>query len=87
MVRDHHSRFDSKRTWLTISLVTVQVVVTQRHVVVTGKRGKLERTFKHLQLELTTLDEGRRIRVDAWLSTKKVRALGRPVMVATLTIP
>merc|ERR1711916_124112 len=55
--------------YITI-LPDVTVEANQRHVKVTGKRGTLERTFRHIQVELTPLEDGR-IRVDAWFSTRK----------------
>jgi large subunit ribosomal protein L9e len=53
----------------------VTVTVDRRYIKVEGKRGSLERTFKHLQLEITHL--GEKIRVDSWFSTKKALACVR----------
>eukprot|EP00055_Hartaetosiga_balthica_P005378 m.15681 g.15681 ORF g.15681 m.15681 type:complete len:191 (+) comp4507_c1_seq1:42-614(+) len=54
----------------------VDVDITCRNVKVTGKRGSLERSFKHLQLEITKVSD-KKYRVDAWFSNKKALACVR----------
>jgi large subunit ribosomal protein L9e len=51
--------------------------VNERHVVVTGpghdgKGAKLERTFRHLKLEMRMVSP-KKLRVDAWFANRKVR--------------
>lgn len=45
----------------------------------TGKRGTLHRSFKHLNLDIQLVDEGRAIRVDLWFGTRKQSACIRTV--------
>eukprot|EP00043_Microstomoeca_roanoka_P005965 m.59181 g.59181 ORF g.59181 m.59181 type:complete len:189 (-) comp13209_c1_seq1:204-770(-) len=54
----------------------VTVTIKNRKVTVTGKRGTLNRSFKHLQLEITRVSQ-EKIRVDAWLSDRKALACVR----------
>ncbi len=49
----------------------VKVDVKCRHVKVSGKRGSLERSFRHVQLEFT-MESPEKLRIDCWFGTKKV---------------
>jgi len=66
------------------SLPLVELILNRRHVTVKGKRGTLERNFKHAQLELVyeeIKEEGKptkkQLRVDSWFANKKVWVWGR----------
>lgn len=48
----------------------VKVKLRSREVTVTGPRGTLVRSFKHLNLELTLVGK-RRLRVDVWFAKRK----------------
>ena len=50
----------------------VEVTIKTRNVTVKGPRGSLNRSFKHLQLDVRKLD-AKTISVDAWHASKKVR--------------
>lgn len=55
----------------SLPLYAVQLEVKARHIKVTGKRGTLERSFRHVQLEFT-LESPEKLRVQCWFGTKKV---------------
>lgn len=55
------------------------VEVNSREVTVTGKRGTLHRSFKHLNLDIQRINNGRAIRVDLWFGTRKQGACIRTV--------
>jgi len=64
----------------------VELILNRRHVTVKGKRGTLERNFKHAQLELVyeeIKEEGKptkkQLRVDSWFANKKQLAQIRTV--------
>merc|ERR1712166_893567 len=54
------------------------VVVNERHIVVTGPRGKLERTFRHANLEIKMV-KANKMRVDAWFANRKELAVVRTI--------
>merc|ERR1711935_1274372 len=56
----------------------VTLTVNERHIVVKGPRGTLERTFKHLNLELQMVSE-KKLRVDAWFANRKELAVVRTI--------
>ena len=49
---------------------TVKVKLRGREVTVTGPRGTLVRSFRHLNLELTLVGK-KRLRVDVWFAKRK----------------
>merc|ERR1712100_911946 len=55
----------------------VTVTCKARHVTVTGPRGKLERSFKHVQLDMRMVSP-QKLRVDLWFGTRK-QVAGRTV--------
>jgi len=57
----------------------VTVTCKARHVTVTGPRGKLERSFKHMQLEMQMVADGKKLRVDSWFANRKELAVVRTV--------
>ena len=55
------------------------ITIKSRVVTVEGPRGKLTRDFKHRSLEFTTVDDGKRVRVDCWFGKKKQLAALRTI--------
>merc|ERR1712129_79275 len=49
-----------------------------RTVTVTGPRGKLEREFKHIQIDITEVGDGK-LRLDLWFGTRKQTATIRTI--------
>jgi ribosomal protein L6P/L9E len=49
----------------------VEVTLNRRTVTVKGKRGELVRNFRHVQLEITKVDDTK-LRIDAWFANRKV---------------
>merc|ERR1719454_589257 len=70
------------RTILSTNFVDVikdtTVTVDQRHIVVTGPRGKLERTFRHANLEIKMVTPTK-MRVDSWFANRKELAVVRTI--------
>ena len=56
----------------------VTVTCKARHVTVTGPRGKLERSFKHVQLDMRMVSP-QKLRVDLWFGTRKQVATIRTI--------
>ena len=56
----------------------VTVMCKARHVTVTGPRGKLERSFKHVQLDMRMVSP-QKLRVDLWFGTRKQVATIRTI--------
>ena len=56
----------------------VTVTCKARHVTVTGPRGKLERSFKHVQLDMRMVSD-QKLRVDLWFGTRKQVATIRTI--------
>lgn len=54
----------------------VDVKIKSRTVSVTGPRGTLERSFKHVNLDLVVVNP-RTLRVDLWFGTRKQTASDR----------
>eukprot|EP00244_Chara_vulgaris_P011368 TRINITY_DN55_c0_g1_i5.p1 TRINITY_DN55_c0_g1~~TRINITY_DN55_c0_g1_i5.p1 ORF type:complete len:190 (-),score=38.10 TRINITY_DN55_c0_g1_i5:1506-2075(-) len=52
----------------------VKLEIKAKKVRVTGPRGVLLRDFKHLNLDLAIIEDGKRLRVDAWFSNRKTIA-------------
>ncbi|KAL5709560.1 60S ribosomal protein L9B [Ranunculus cassubicifolius] len=57
---------------------SVKIKVKAKQIIVQGKRGKLTRDFKHLNLDfelITDIDTGvKKLKVDSWFGTKKSSA-------------
>merc|ERR1719352_1648225 len=49
----------------------VTIDIKARTVTVKGPRGELTRAFKHRAMEMTKVDDGKKIRVDIWFGLKK----------------
>eukprot|EP00608_Synchroma_pusillum_P009160 CAMPEP_0198427558 /NCGR_PEP_ID=MMETSP1452-20131203/5995_1 /TAXON_ID=1181717 /ORGANISM="Synchroma pusillum, Strain CCMP3072" /LENGTH=192 /DNA_ID=CAMNT_0044147935 /DNA_START=78 /DNA_END=656 /DNA_ORIENTATION=+ len=60
---------------------TVELAVKARVVTVTGKRGTLTRSFKHLALDLSIeeTEDGKQLKVELWFGTRKALAAIRTV--------
>lgn len=56
----------------------VEVTVKKRIVTVIGKRGKLERSFRHLAVDIY-LESKKVLKVEKWFGTKKELAAVRTV--------
>ena len=50
-----------------------------RTVEVEGPRGKLTKAFKHLSVNITVAEDGRKVKVESWFANKKLRACVRTV--------
>ena len=57
----------------------VTVSVNKRVVTVTGPRGTLSRSFRHLQIDIQVLLDESIVKVDSWFTTKKQSACVRTV--------
>lgn len=40
-------------------------------ITVTGPKGTLTRTFKHLAVDISKVDEGKALKVDLWFGTRE----------------
>ncbi|RYG58868.1 50S ribosomal protein L6 [archaeon] len=61
---------DEKLTFFVI-YPTVTVAVKARDVTVTGPKGKLERSFKHLAVDISVAEDGRSLKVDLWFGNRE----------------
>merc|ERR1712176_142408 len=54
----------------------IEVTAKSRHATVKNKEnGKvLERTFKHMRMEMTLVDDGKKLKIEAFFANKKERA-------------
>ncbi|CAI7819914.1 unnamed protein product [Closterium sp. NIES-54] len=52
----------------------VKLEIKAKKVRVTGPRGKLFRDFRHLNLDFQIVEEGTKLKVDAWFGTRKTMA-------------
>ncbi|KAG0449501.1 hypothetical protein HPP92_027260 [Vanilla planifolia] len=52
----------------------VTVKVKAKIVEVEGPRGKLTRSFKHLNLDFELMEGGKKLKVDAWFGSRKSMA-------------
>jgi large subunit ribosomal protein L9e len=49
----------------------IKITVKSRCVEVVGPRGTLNRNFKHLNLDIQHVDDGKKLRVDLWFGSRK----------------
>ena len=49
----------------------VTVEVKARVVTVKGPKGSLTRDFKHINLDMQKVDEGKKLRVDLWFGNRE----------------
>ncbi|KAJ1692866.1 hypothetical protein LUZ63_009564 [Rhynchospora breviuscula] len=52
----------------------VTLKVDAKIVTVEGPRGKLTRSFKHLNLDFQLIEDGKKLKVDAWFGTRRTMA-------------
>ncbi|XP_078174066.1 large ribosomal subunit protein uL6 isoform X2 [Carex rostrata] len=52
----------------------ISVKVDAKVVTVEGPRGKLTRSFKHLNLDFQLIEGGKKLKVDAWFGTRRTMA-------------
>ncbi|XP_078427820.1 large ribosomal subunit protein uL6-like [Wolffia australiana] len=52
----------------------VKVKVRAKIIEVEGPRGKLIRNFKHLNLDFQLIENGKKLKVDAWFGTRRTMA-------------
>ncbi|CAI5531282.1 unnamed protein product [Closterium sp. Naga37s-1] len=52
----------------------VKLEIKAKKVRVTGPRGKLFRDFRHLNLDFQIVEDGTKLKVDAWFGTRKTMA-------------
>lgn len=57
----------------------VTVDFKSRNITVTGPKGTLRRSFKHLKVDLQKVDDGKRLRVDIWFGNREAIAAIRYV--------
>jgi len=57
----------------------VKVFVKARRVTVKGPRGVLRREFRHLNVDLTLIDNGRKLRAELWFGSREAKACIRTV--------
>ena len=57
----------------------VTVEIAARKVVVKGPRGELYREFKHVDMDMFVVGEGKKVRVDLWFANRKQLACVRTV--------
>jgi hypothetical protein len=64
---------------LCISLNLVTVSAKAREITVTGPRGSLHRSFKHLavDIQVTEVDGGKQLKVDLWFGNRETIAAVR----------
>merc|ERR1712080_694760 len=56
-----------------------KVTVKSRLVMVTGPRGSLTKSFKHMSVDLSLLDDGKTIKVEKWFGKSKELAIIKTV--------
>ena len=66
------------RTIYSSRLITipdgVKVEFKSRNVTVTGPKGTLRRSFKHLNVDLEKVEEGTKLKVDIWFGNREAIA-------------
>ena len=54
---------------LICNLVTVDIKA--REITVKGPKGTLKRSFKHLAVDISKIEEGKQLKVDLWFGTRE----------------
>lgn len=79
----HEKQVDKMRQLLATRYVEipseVEVTLKGRQVTVKGKRGEIQRDFRHLTLDMRKTNDGQKIRVDLWFGNRKQLACVRTV--------
>ena len=60
----------------------ITVTSHARCVTVTGPRGKLSKTFKHVPVDIQILDDGKVVKIDSWFTDRKQAACVKSVLAA-----
>jgi large subunit ribosomal protein L9e len=55
-------------------LYLVTVTFKSREVTVKGPKGTLQRSFKHIALDIQSIDDGKKIKVDLWFGNRETIA-------------
>ncbi len=67
---------------LVLWLYLVKVAVKAREVSVTGPKGSLQRSFKHLAVDVAVAEDGKSLKVDLWFGNREsiaaIRYLHQP---------
>ena len=58
----------------------ITITAHSRTVTVTGPRGKLSKSFKHVPVDIQILDDGRVVKIDSWFTNKKQAACVKSVL-------
>ena len=58
----------------------VKVEIKAKQIRVTGPRGQLTRNFKHLNLDLQMIEDGKKLKVEAWFGSRKTMAAIRTAL-------
>lgn len=58
----------------------ISVKVDAKVVTVEGPRGKLTRSFKHLNLDFQLIEGGKKLKVDAWFGKRRTMAAIRTAL-------
>jgi large subunit ribosomal protein L9e len=51
--------------------MVVTVDVKSREVTVKGPKGSLQRSFKHMSVDITKVNDGKELKVDIWFGTRE----------------
>ena len=57
-----------------VECFTVTVVAKAREITVTGPKGKLTKTFKHMAVDISPVDGGSKLKVDLWFGNRETIA-------------
>lgn len=57
----------------------VTITIKSRNVTVKGSRGTLQRSFKHIDLDIQFVNDNKQLKVDLWFGSRKTIAAIRYV--------
>ena len=60
-------------------LIAVTITIKSRNVTVKGPRGTLQRSFKHIDLDIQFVNDNKQLKVDLWFGSRKTIAAIRYV--------
>ncbi len=74
-----NTHFENRQLILYFSLISVTVSAKAREITVTGPRGSLHRSFKHLavDIQLLEIEGGKQLKVDLWFGNRETIAAVR----------
>ncbi len=67
-----------------IFVYAVTVEVKSREVTVKGPKGTLKREFKHLSIDIASVNDGKQIKVDLWFGNRETIASIRWIIILFL---